>query len=483
MALSLAAHFAGYEFARNAALALFTSERTGFGGGEKGGGGGAAWALPLAVGCVAPFSVALLWLYTLILDKRGPRYALRSTTVLFASVLFVSGFAVPRTSQNGNGKYIVFGLFVYQNASVQLLCNQHWGYLGSVLTAREGSTWFAPVAGLGSISSALAAGNVSKLVERVGLNGLLYLGGWTVLLSAWFADGAYEIAEEHGFAPAARDHGGMKKTKTKTKPKKKSRPPGREDDDSRDAPPDGDDARDGHGGHGGGIVGLARRASRLFRRVPVLGALFVEVLLSQSLSSLLNYLFLTGVRDAVPDDSARAGWTGSCYAWINGISGAMQFGALPAIMRLCGDDPRWVWMVSPVAMAFLTLMASWKGSMAGGGRPSLFWIGAPFLAMKTIEYSLRSFAVEMLYVSLDYESRFVGKEVIGLFANRIGKSTMAVVLALIAASWGDESEIVRRRMRLASFVVALGWMCCSLRLRRLLPPKKKKGGGKKTHPA
>ena len=35
-------------------------------------------------------------------------------------------------------------------------------------------------------------------------------------------------------------------------------------------------------------------------------------------------------------------------------------------------------------------------------------------------------------MSLDYESRFVGKEIIGVFFNRFGRSTMAVALSLAA---------------------------------------------------
>jgi ATP/ADP translocase len=37
-----------------------------------------------------------------------------------------------------------------------------------------------------------------------------------------------------------------------------------------------------------------------------------------------------------------------------------------------------------------------------------------------------------VFVSLDYESRFVGKEIIGVFVNRFGRSAMAVVLSFAA---------------------------------------------------
>ena len=52
MALASAAHCAGYEFARNSVIGLFTSQRTGF---------ASSAAMPAATGFISPFSIALLW--------------------------------------------------------------------------------------------------------------------------------------------------------------------------------------------------------------------------------------------------------------------------------------------------------------------------------------------------------------------------------------------------------------------------------------
>jgi hypothetical protein len=74
MSLSLAIHLAGYELSRAAVMALFTSDGLGFGHGQgagEGGGGGLS-ALPLAVGCVSPFSICLLWFYGNTLERGGP---------------------------------------------------------------------------------------------------------------------------------------------------------------------------------------------------------------------------------------------------------------------------------------------------------------------------------------------------------------------------------------------------------------------------
>ena len=93
---------------------------------------------------------------------------------------------------------------------------------------------------------------------------------------------------------------------------------------------------------------------------PILGALFVEVLLCQSLSSLLNFLFLVKTKEAIPNDEERAGWSGKCYAWTNGVSGFLQFVVMPIAMKWV--DPRYIWLVMPSAMILLCSEEGGKSS-------------------------------------------------------------------------------------------------------------------------
>lgn len=78
MAISMALHFFGYEFARSATLTLFTSKTTGF---------SSLSSLPLALACVCPASLCLLYVYTACLERYGPRNALRYTSLFCAFVL------------------------------------------------------------------------------------------------------------------------------------------------------------------------------------------------------------------------------------------------------------------------------------------------------------------------------------------------------------------------------------------------------------
>ena len=288
MAFSLAIHLGGYELSRASVMALFTSDGLGFGKPSSSNTEGGLSALPMAVGCVSPFSIALLWFYGKTLSRGGPRYALRVHTMICAAAQMLCGLILGSLNQligmkvDENAEMIVRGLlfglkepstlskpilfivFVFQNAYVQLIYNQHWAFISSVLTAEEGKKAFAPIAGLGSIGSTLAAGMVSKLIERSGLIGLLYMAGFALIMSAVLADIAFRMARNNGFEPDAKDlsaPGRATSTSNNTYEccKKDS---------------------------------IFQQAHTLFQRVPVLGALFSEVIISQCLSSLVNYIYL-----------------------------------------------------------------------------------------------------------------------------------------------------------------------------------------------
>lgn len=49
----------------------------------------------------------------------------------------------------------------------------------------------------------------------------------------------------------------------------------------------------------------------LYRRVPVLGVLCAEVIVCQSLSAVVTFLFFRHVRQNIDNDQERAGWTGN----------------------------------------------------------------------------------------------------------------------------------------------------------------------------
>ena len=185
MSLAMAMHYLGYSFARPTSLSLFTSKTLGF---------SSAAAFPFAMAFVSPASLLLLMLYGNELHKNGPRIALRHTT-LFCSFILIGAATAISLTQN---KIIVGLLFIFREAYVQLLTSQMWSFMASVLTPSQSATWFAPISGLTSISSALAGMGVGKLVDvpYIGLLGVMALAGISLLTSLWFSECAYSIAIE-----------------------------------------------------------------------------------------------------------------------------------------------------------------------------------------------------------------------------------------------------------------------------------------------
>lgn len=140
-------------------------------------------------------------------DRIGPRRSLSFSTAAFAIVLVAAGTVLqildsqidvsPQICQKLS-RVILFPLMVFINAFVQFLFTQHWSFLSSVMSEEEGSIWFAPIGGAGSIISTLTAGSVSPLVNRVGLPGLLLVSSVCLTACAFCSDAAYRIAEKVG---------------------------------------------------------------------------------------------------------------------------------------------------------------------------------------------------------------------------------------------------------------------------------------------
>lgn len=173
------------------------------------------------------------------------------------------------------------------------------------------------------------------------------------------------------------------------------------------------------------------------------------VVMAQSISSLLSYLFVTVVHDAIPHDTERATYTGRVYARINIGTMVCQWLILPVLVaRLSRSAVAWVWLGLPTAL--LLPVVQWVSSSTS----SVGIVTLVFGLLKVLEYSVRGTMAELVRSCLlpfvllfilphsvhsqvygttpDDASRFLGKEIIGVVANRLGKSGTAGLLALTA---------------------------------------------------
>lgn len=196
MATCMALHYLAYSLARPATMTLFTSTRLGFGNSRS--------AYPFAMTFISPMSLALLLFYGSVLNRQGPYLALKSTTIGCAAILGLCGALIakldPLVESNANvatlTRYIVGALFIFRESYVQLITSQHWSFISSVLTPNQSSTWFAPISGLTSVTSALAAMGVGKLSSMWGLQGVIGVAAVVLAGSVIFGEMAYSIAEK-----------------------------------------------------------------------------------------------------------------------------------------------------------------------------------------------------------------------------------------------------------------------------------------------
>jgi len=427
MAVAMSFHYLGYSLARPITISLFTSKELGY--------GGIPAAFPFAMAFVSPMSLWLLLWYGRTLDALGPGGALSRSTLLCAMVMSISALAIRFFDSSGTkvlgiaaAKLVSGPLFVFRESYVQLLTSQYWSFMASAMTPSQSATWFGPIAGLTSITSALAGFGVSSIIGKIGIAYALMGTGLTLLASLVASRLAYGVAETHGFSPEN---------------KHVTRSPLERNNDHRE----GD--------------GMFSKATKLFQRVPILRKLFIEILASQGLATVLNVVFVARLQRSIPDDAERAGWVGKFFSTINVITMILQFGILPPMLTFL--EPKIMWRVVPlIALVFSAYQAMQED-------PSLYIVSATLLVMKVLEYSARRMLDEMVFVPLDFESRFVGKEVIGVFGYRFGKSLMSLGLSGLTAIFGNFGI---QEYSILSALVNLGWWKSAWSLSNDVPTRK-----------
>ena len=424
MAIAMSLHYLGYFLARSITLSLFSSATTGYAGNPA--------AFPLANAFISPCSLLLLLGYNYVLERTGPRNALLQSTLCSAMIINTSALTIAASLKNHWQigaiplvKCITGPLFVFRESYVQLLTSQYWSFMASALTPNQSARYFGPIAGLTSIASAISGYLCGPLVQRVGLTQALLGTGITLYGSLFAAHWAYRIAKQHGFEPVNK--------------KKKLNHASSEHEPN-----------------------VLQKATQLFRRVPVLRSLFMEILASQGLAMLLNACFVAALGTAIPNDNERAGWVGQFYSTINLITMVLQFGVMPYCMTFL--EPKHLWRVLPVVSLLCTAYQACQRN------PSLFIVSASLLVMKVSEYSVRRVLDEMIFVPLDYESRFVGKEVIGVFGYRFGKSLMSLLLSALTAVFpGGLAGL--QPLSILSTGVCVGWFGTAWQLSALVPTR------------
>ena len=320
-------------------MALFTSNTLGFGVDS-------ASYYTLAMTCVSPLSMVLLLGYGRLLDRKGPKRTLVWSTgfcmmmlALFGVVISCSGgynvVLLGKTNWTPS-RLIVWASFVFQNSYAHLLYAQMWSFLGSIFTPSQAGTYYSYVAGLSSIASMIAGASVSRIVPWCGVPGLLGVASFSLFGSLLLSSQAYSVAEKNGFDPSLE-------MQRRSKEKK-----------SREITDNVDETKRKQN-----ILHQVKEGASLFRRVPVLAALFCETITFQSLCTVLNTSLVTQLKNAVPDDQTRAAWTGRFYGATNGLSTLFQFLIMPVLSQRVDPKLLWKWMpLIPAGCAIFQVLSS-----------------------------------------------------------------------------------------------------------------------------
>ena len=211
-----------------------------------------------------------------------------------------------------------------------------------------------------------------------------------------------------------------------------------------------------HGSDGNKESSRVTKIVKLFKRVPTLQALLGEVVAYQCLSTILNVAFVRALKDTIPNDIERSAYTGRFYGLVNAIATALQFTVLPFLLKRF--EQATFWRTTPIWSFLCCAML-----VAKQNHLPLYLLASAFFLAKILDYSFRTYFYISVFQPLDFESRYLGKETIGLFGGRFGKSAMSLVLSgLTAAGLASLPRLCRLSLVFNSLWIGATWWVAHL---------------------
>ncbi len=311
-----------------------------------------------------------------------------------------------------------------------LLVEQFWALANSTFSVRGGKKVYGPILLIGGIGAVAGSEVVARLSTTWGSFGVyplapLLLIPFGVLMAA--AYGRHRPLEPD--RPAATNGA-------------KGRGNG-EGSASPSAPPR-------PGGLGFGIL-----ASSGF-----LASIAVVVGLGQVMVAALDVVFHQELEQAIVGLDARSAYEGRFWGWVNGGSMVLQLLA-PLLLKV---------MSIPLLHLLipLTHLVAVGAMMAFGG---LFAAAAAFSWFKVVDYSVFRSCKEVLYVPLDFDSRYRAKMVIDMVIYRASKGGAALLLSILSGM----QAIAARLLPVSALIAASVWFFFALKIGRGFARLEQKG--------
>ncbi len=159
--------------------------------------------------------------------------------------------------------------------------------------------------------------------------------------------------------------------------------------------------------------------------MPYVCGIVLLMMLSQFVINLANFAFNTSLdRLDVGDLVSRKQYLSTCYVWINGFSVIVQLFVVAPLFQFVSQ--RVVHFMVPL----IYLLAVGLGI---GPAASALGLGAAFVAIKGVDYSLFSTAKEIFYFHLSPAQKYGAKYLVDMVSYRLGKAIIS--LALLTHAW------------------------------------------------
>ena len=384
-------------------------------------------AFPLMNAIVTPLSILLLYIYTKQLDVHGPKLTLHKFTKTCITFVAVSSMVLWQCSFWSNGsaltsplhvllvqsirRIVIALMFLFNNCYVFMIASQQWSFVDSIVTPNEGAQWFGVMTGICSVLCTISAGIIPYILPYTGLIGMYSITAAMLYGTLLCGDKAYTIAEQNGFDPALQQN---ERKKKKAEQQQQAQLLNKISSKSKS-------------GDGSKKSSRVSDAITLFRRVPTLRALLLEGVSFQSLGTILSVAMIRALKVHIPDDITRSAYTGRFYAGISGVSALLQFIVLPIGMRRL--EPKHLWRLIPVLPILATVYQMFFPLLNHNNISQLTMVAGALFITKVLDYSIRVVIYNMAYQPLDFESRFVGKEIVNVFGGRVGRSGMSLFLS------------------------------------------------------
>lgn len=253
----------------------------------------------MAVG--SPISAMVLFLYARSIKRNGPRITLLVSNI--CCVLLLGLMSITCGSLKGIwGQSAVLLFYCFREIYVSLLSTQQWSFIASVLDSKT-SNYLVTFAGVVSVASAAGGCSVEYLVSLGGVRALLitaFVSCGCSFLSAEIGTFLASSVNEDG---KSRIHSGLSKfsrqstkdilagTSSDTiKTSKKGSEFLGDSDNKEDAKSEAS-------------KGFWRKSLKLLMKHETLQLLFVEALIHQCCSNMLNMMFYDGLRTGTDTDT------------------------------------------------------------------------------------------------------------------------------------------------------------------------------------